>query len=40
MTETLDFALSLEHVQDYEFRLKFDWPNLPDLIRDEPGPLG
>jgi len=40
MTETLTFTLNLEHVQGYEFRLKFDWPNLPDLTLDEPAPLG
>lgn len=40
MTETLAFTLNLEHVQGYEFRLKFDWPNLPDLMLDEPAPLG
>ncbi|MGE5240722.1 MAG: OsmC family protein [Bacteroidota bacterium] len=40
MTETLTFTLILEHVQGYEFRLKFDWPNLPDLTLDEPAPLG
>ncbi|HJV95276.1 MAG TPA: OsmC family protein [Albitalea sp.] len=40
MTEALAFSLNLEHVQGYEFRLKFDWPNLPDLTLDEPAPLG
>jgi len=40
MTEPLAFTLNLEHVQGYEFRLKFDWPNLPDLMLDEPAPLG
>jgi len=40
MTETLAFTLNMEHVQGYEFRLKFDWPNLPDLMLDEPAPPG
>ena len=40
MTEPLAFTLNLEHVQGYEFRVKFDWPNLPDLVLDEPAPLG
>jgi organic hydroperoxide reductase OsmC/OhrA len=40
MTEPLAFSLKLEHVQGYEFRLKFDWPDLPALTLDEPLPLG
>lgn len=33
-------TLNLEHVQGYEFRLTFDWPDLPDLLLNEPAPLG
>ena len=40
MAEEQTFTLNLEHVQDYEFRLKFDWPDVPDLKLDEPAPLG
>jgi organic hydroperoxide reductase OsmC/OhrA len=34
------FTLHLEHIEAYEFRLKFDWPDLPELTLDEPLPLG
>jgi len=40
MEETLTFTLALEQLEDYEFRVKFDWPEVPDLVLDEPAPLG
>jgi organic hydroperoxide reductase OsmC/OhrA len=40
MTETMSFKLDLEQVGDYEFRVKFDWPKVPELLLDEPEPLG
>jgi uncharacterized OsmC-like protein len=40
MTEKHTFQLELEHVADYEFRVKFDWPGVADLVLDEPAPLG
>ena len=40
MSESLSFTLELEQLQDYEFRVKFDWPAVADLTLDEPEPLG
>lgn len=40
MNESTSFKLELEQLQDYEFRVKFDWPEVPDLLLDEPAPLG
>jgi uncharacterized OsmC-like protein len=32
--------LSLEQVEDYEFRVRFDGTPIPDLVTDETSPLG
>lgn len=34
------FTVELEHLDGYQFRLKVDWPESPDLLLDEPAPLG
>jgi len=34
------FQLQIDQVQDYEFRVRFDKPSLPELVVDEPPPLG
>jgi organic hydroperoxide reductase OsmC/OhrA len=40
MSEARQFTLHLEHVEDFEFKVRFDWPDVPDLLLDEPAPLG
>lgn len=40
MDESLVFDIELEQLRDYEFRVKFDWPQVADLTVDEPEPLG
>lgn len=40
MSESSAFTVTLEHLQDYEFKVKFDWENVPDVVLDEPEPLG
>lgn len=40
MDESLSFTLELEQLQDFEFRVKFDWPDVAELKLDEPAPLG
>ena len=40
MSETQTFGLSLEQVDHYEFRVRFDETSIPDLITDESAPLG
>ncbi len=40
MSDTQQFSLSLEQVDDYEFRVRFDDTPVPELITDESAPLG
>jgi len=40
MSETLNFGVELEQQQGYEFKVRFDWPGVPELTVDEPEPLG
>jgi hypothetical protein len=37
--ESLRFTLELEQQRDDEFRIKFDRPQVADLLLDEPAPL-
>jgi len=34
------FSITVDQVQDYEFRVKFDKEHVQDLMTDEPPPLG
>ena len=40
MSDEQSIELSLEQISDYEFRLRFDDTDAPDLLTDEPAPLG
>jgi organic hydroperoxide reductase OsmC/OhrA len=40
MSEALTFDLELVQLADYEFKVKFDWPGVDELLLDEPAPLG
>jgi uncharacterized OsmC-like protein len=40
MSEQESFALTLEHLEGFEFETRFDWDHLPSLLLDEPEPIG
>jgi organic hydroperoxide reductase OsmC/OhrA len=40
MDENPSFTLELEQIDNYEFRVRFDWPEAAELALDEPPPLG
>jgi uncharacterized OsmC-like protein len=40
MTEPSSFVIHLEQEQDFDFRVRFDWPGNAELRLDEPEPLG
>jgi len=38
--ENPSFTVELEQQEGFEFRVRFDWPQAPELVLDEPEPLG
>ena len=37
MTESTAFTITLQQEEGFDFRVKFDWPDNPDLLLDEHG---
>jgi organic hydroperoxide reductase OsmC/OhrA len=35
-----EFAISIDQIHDYEFRVRFDKEQIPELVGDEPSPFG
>jgi uncharacterized OsmC-like protein len=40
MAEEPRFSMTMEHLKDFEFKVKFDWEDADELLLDEPDPLG
>jgi uncharacterized OsmC-like protein len=41
MAETAnEFVVSIDQIEGYEFRVRFDKEQIPELVGDEPAPLG
>jgi uncharacterized OsmC-like protein len=40
MSDALTFGVEVEQQEGFEFRVRFDWPQVPELTLDEPEPLG
>ncbi len=40
MEKNLTFGLELEQLEGFQFKVRFDWPDVPELLLDEPEPLG
>nr|VFK47452.1 MAG: Uncharacterized OsmC-related protein [Candidatus Kentron sp. TC]VFK61481.1 MAG: Uncharacterized OsmC-related protein [Candidatus Kentron sp. TC] len=34
------FTIEMEHLEGFEYKVKFDWPQPDELLMDEPAPLG
>lgn len=40
MSEEGRFTIRLDHLENYEYKVRFDWDQVADLLLDEPAPLG
>lgn len=40
MAEEQSFTITMEHMKDLAFKVRFDWDTAPPLLLDEPEPLG
>ena len=40
MSGESQLTVSMEQVEDFEFKVKFDWDNVAELTMDEPEPIG
>jgi len=40
MSDAHSFSVELEQQEGFEFRARFDWPGVSELVLDEPEPLG
>lgn len=40
MSEESSFSIQLEQLEGFSFKVSFDWPLAPELVTDEPEPLG
>nr|VFJ57084.1 MAG: Uncharacterized OsmC-related protein [Candidatus Kentron sp. FM]VFJ57220.1 MAG: Uncharacterized OsmC-related protein [Candidatus Kentron sp. FM]VFK12191.1 MAG: Uncharacterized OsmC-related protein [Candidatus Kentron sp. FM] len=34
------FTIQMEHLEGFEYKVKFDWPQAGEVLMDEPPPLG
>jgi uncharacterized OsmC-like protein len=39
-SETAQFSITMDQIEDYQFRVTFDKDQYPDLLTDEPTPIG
>jgi uncharacterized OsmC-like protein len=40
MAEPHELSVTVEHLRDLEFKVRFDWPDAGELLMDEPEPNG